>query len=169
MKPVVVVAGIVAAFVVVTSTGAHAAEKNAVPAPLQPWVPWVLEGSERELCPAKIDGTKVCESPGKLELVVDKNGGTFTEGWRVDAGGLVQIIGDDKHWPLDVDVDGHAAVVIERGGVPLVQLAAGEHVLKGRLAWDSPPESIAIPAATAAVRLVVGGREVPFIDRGDRK
>ena len=148
---------------------ASARAEPGIPDALKPWIPWTLRGVERERCPARTDGVKVCEAPGRLELTVEKRGGSFTQRWHVDTavgpdGARVTLPGDGRRWPLDVEVDGHAAIV---GEGALVTLPAGDHTVRGRFQWDAPPESIPIPAATAVVRLVVDGREVAFVDRGD--
>lgn len=152
-------------------TATPAAAAVDVPAPLAPWVPWVLHGAQRELCPALADGSKVCEAPGRLELVVDNAGATFAASWRIfDTGvpALVALPGDGQRWPVDVEVDGKPAMVVaDDSGTPSLQLLAGDHAVRGRFAWDTLPESIAIPASTAAVRLVLAGKEVAFVDRGD--
>jgi hypothetical protein len=141
-----------------------------VPAPLKPWVPWVMHGSERELCPARTDGVKVCEAPGSLTLVVDNKGASFVQTWRAFAQTIAPLPGDATRWPLDVEVDGKPAIVVSSsstGGGPAVALDAGEHTVRGRFAWDALPESLAIPPATAAVRLTLSGREAAFVDRGE--
>src|SRR5688500_3614818 len=105
-----------------------------VPPELEPWRAWLLHGSERGVCPVRLDGTKVCEAPAKLELVVDKTGGTFAQSWRIFAKGLVPLPGDATHWPLDVEVDGKPAIVVGRGGGPTVLVDVGEHTVRGRFA-----------------------------------
>jgi hypothetical protein len=141
------------------------------PDELKPWIPWVLHGHERALCPVRSEGpaagTAVCESPGRLELVVDKQGGSFTQSWRIEAPGILALPGDERRWPLDVEVDGKPALVGRAGSAPGVVLERGEHVVRGRFAWDALPEALAIPPATAVLRLVLDGREVPFVDRGE--
>lgn len=139
-----------------------------VPAPLKPWVPWVMHGSERELCPARTDGAKVCEAPGSLTLVVDAKGASFVQTWRAFAETIAPLPGDATRWPLDVEVDGKPAIVVSgQNGGPAVALSSGEHSVRGRFAWDALPESLAIPAATAAVRLTLSGKEAAFVDRGE--
>src|SRR5438067_13216717 len=88
-----------------------------VPDALRPWIPWVLHGAERDRCPQRTDGTRVCEEPGRLDLGVEHGGGTFAQAWGVDVAGVVVLLpGDARHWPLDVEVDGKPAIVADLSG-----------------------------------------------------
>jgi hypothetical protein len=95
-----------------------------VPPPLEPWVPWALQGHEAERCSFAHGDTarKRCAWPGKLELDLDKTGGSFRQVWSVEIAVDVQLPGDDRRWPLDVTVDGKPAAVI---GAPSVRLTPG--------------------------------------------
>src|SRR5262249_32781083 len=82
-----------------------------VPAPLKPWVDWVLQDKRPELCPNMHGSSeRECAWPGHLELLLDKRQGSFTQRWAIDALAWVPLPGDQKHWPLDVKVDGQGAL-----------------------------------------------------------
>ena len=58
------------------------AASTGVPAPLAPWVPWVLHGHEEELrCPLQ-SGAHVCAWPASLSLELTSTKGTFKQEWR---------------------------------------------------------------------------------------
>ena len=90
---------------------AAALEPKDVPAPLQPWVPWVLEQLGDSVC-AKFADQPVCIWPGRLELELNEAGGRFRLSVQLDRRGSVALPGGDKQWPQDVTADGRAAVVL---------------------------------------------------------
>ncbi|WP_373510367.1 hypothetical protein, partial [Thiocapsa sp.] len=82
----------------------------AVPAALQPWIHWVLEGGpegkDQRLCPIDPgDGARLCAWPGRLELALSGEGGTFAQVWQVLAESVVPLPGDADAWPLGVEAD----------------------------------------------------------------
>ncbi|MFO0666449.1 MAG: hypothetical protein U0174_21010 [Polyangiaceae bacterium] len=157
---------------------AHAAPPASsadVPAPLKPWVPWVLEGTPTAACaPVNGSGTKpdgtvnvLCDWPSSLSLQLGDKGGTFHQTWQVDAKEIVPLPGSRKHWPLDVRVDGKPAAVIERSDKsPAVELTVGVHRIEGAFRWDTLPEAITAPPRTGIVDLTVRGKHVavPNVD-----
>lgn len=138
---------------------ASALEPKDVPAPLQPWVPWVLEQLGDSVCP-KIGEQPVCVWPGRLELDLNDAGGRFRLSVQLDRRGSVPLPGGDKQWPQDVAVDGRPAVVLESAEAPVVTLAAGQHSLEGRFLWPHLPETLRMPARIALLELSVNGRRV---------
>jgi hypothetical protein len=138
---------------------AMALDPGDVPAPLQPWIPWVLEPLGDSVCPT-VGAGPVCVWPGRLELELSDAGGRFRLDVQLDRYARVALPGGDKQWPQDVQADGASAVVIEEGGAPVVALAAGRHVLDGRFAWHRLPETLLVPARIALLQLSVGGRGV---------
>jgi hypothetical protein len=156
--------------VLLASPQARAQEKGAttvaIPAPLQPWIPWVLHGKEEALCPVIQGGSATCAWPARVELSITDRGGSFTQRWRLDGPReAASLPGDGRRWPLDVKVDGKPAIVLARSGKPIVDLAPGEHEVTGRFAWDSLPESILVPPESGLVALSLQGESVPFPQR----
>ena len=77
-----------------------------VPDELKPWEAWVLEGKEYRDCPfffnrsANNKGDFVCAWPGRLNLVVDAGGGSFSQRWTVySTDEWVPLPGDTSYWP----------------------------------------------------------------------
>ncbi len=141
------------------STRAAALDPKDVPAPLQPWLPWVLEQRGDSVCP-KVGELPVCVWPGRLELELNNAGGRFRMSVWLDRRAAIALPGGAKQWPLDVQADGASAVVIEEAGAPAITLAAGQHTLAGRFAWKRLPETLRVPARIALLELGVNGTRV---------
>jgi hypothetical protein len=142
---------------------------DEVPEPLRPWVPWVLYGQEESRCPflygqqeSLADG---CAWPSRLRLELDDRGGRFTQRWRIHVPSSVALVGDDKHWPEEVRVDGQPASVLSQNGRPHLQLEPGLRVITGRFRWQHLPELIQIPAGTGLVALALRGQTIEFTNR----
>jgi hypothetical protein len=133
-----------------------------VPAPLKPWVPWVMHGKEQAACPG-VHGAKDatrCGFPARVALRLDERGGQFVIEWHVRAKGWYALPGDAKRWPQDVTVDRAPAAVVAREGIPHLQLRAGDHTVTGRFQWDSLPESLRVPPDTGLFSLAVKGQAI---------
>ena len=89
--------------------------EQSIPDPLRKWVPWALDGAEDRRCPAVGDAA-VCLWPGRLQLSVSAEGGTFTMGAYADRALNLPLPGGDKRWPHAVLLDGRPAVVLEDDG-----------------------------------------------------
>ncbi len=162
--PFVVVRAVllIVAMLVVGEHAARAGEPLApkdVPEPLKPWIPWVLYGQKDTACPT-LEAVATCAFPTRLTLALGERGGTFGQEWRVDATRTVPLPGAERRWPLDVKVDGKRAVVVLQGGRPSVEVNAGTHRIEGSFAWDSLPESLAVPPETGLLTLSVRGKPV---------
>jgi hypothetical protein len=140
---------------------------GAVPAPLVPWVPWVLADAPEHLCAVSGDRT-LCDWPGKLDLTLDAHGGRFEQRVLLDRARAFALPGSAEAWPLAVLVDGKAAAVLDQGGAPSAMLGAGEHRIEGRFEWRALPERLAVPVQTAYVALRVNGAEVAFPKRDEQ-
>ena len=155
-----------AALVAAAAVEPDRVKRADVPTPLMPWTDWVLHGQREQLCPmlqgeGEDDQTRICQWPATLALAASGKGGTFVQRWRVLADeAWVELPGDSSAWPEDVTVDGRPAPV--SGDEPRVRLEPGDHIVRGRFVWSSPPSSLAIPARTGLVDLTLDGRRVPF-------
>lgn len=140
-----------------------------VPPALRPWIPWALEGSSHQ-CAVR-DGAlgndanpfagggaePVCVWPGDLALVVGAEGGSFSLEVTSDHRVPQALPGRGRHWPIDVRVDGRAAVVLASGEQPVVWVEPGSHRIEGRFAWSSVPDTLAVPDTIARVTLTRDG------------
>lgn len=153
------------------SVEATAGELANVPAELQGWQNWELQGDEAARCPL-IVGTMAgatqaaqCSWPHALDLRVDARGGRFSQVWEVFARTWVALPGDAQHWPRDVSIAGKSAAVVLRDGRPQLLLAAGSYAVTGRFEWTSRPEQLALPPEIGIVQLTVDGQRVAQPDR----
>ena len=119
-----------------------------VPAPLLPWVPWVLADVPEHAC-AYAGDRALCLWPGPLELDLDARGGGFTQRVLLDRAQSFVLPGNIAAWPLGVRIDGREAAVLDANQLPTVWLGAGEHRIQGRFAWKALPERLALPVQTA--------------------
>ena len=108
-----------------------------VPEELQGWQEWVLHDRDYRGCPfyfngrASGQGDFLCAWPGLLDIVVDAEGGRFSQQWTVYAqDAWLPLAGNGDYWPNDVTVNGNAAIVVERDGAPAVQVAPGNYRLE---------------------------------------
>ena len=155
--------------------GGRAPAPPAVPDALRPWIPWVMHDHEQELCPtiANGDDETVCAWGGRLELSLAPGGGRFSQTWELYAEGPIPLPGGAAQWPLDVKVDGRAAVATTGGGddgddsSPQVRAPAGRHTVTGMFVWKRLPETLPVPARAALLSLTLAGRAVEFPSRSE--
>ncbi|BBL71087.1 hypothetical protein [Methylogaea oryzae] len=148
-------------------THARPLSPDQVPEPLRTWIPWVLQGHEQSRCPFLFDdhATALCAWPGPLDLRLDAHGGAFRLNWQVYAAGPVPLPGESRYWPLSLQVDGKPAAVLERDGMPVVELAPGGHVITGQFAWEALPDSLPVPGELALLSLQVEKQTVAEVQR----
>ncbi|MDC0721818.1 hypothetical protein [Nannocystis bainbridge] len=131
-----------------------------IPEALREWIPWVLQPLSDRSCPYVHASTseRRCAWPSQLELELADERGSFTQRWQLYAKGMVPLPGDARRWPQEVEVDGQAAVVMSRGGLPVVELGPGAHRITGAFLWDSMPEKLSVPAETGLLALKLRGK-----------
>ncbi len=155
------------AAILVTSGGfGRAAAAQAIPPALEGWRDWAIEGQEFRRCPFVAGGEygdagqHPCSWPGELELVAGELGGRFSIRWQAWTETWVPLPGDREHPPLAVRLDGAAAPVVEREGVPSLRVGAGSHLVEGAFAWAGRPEALAVPEWIARIALSLDGRSI---------
>ena len=155
---------------IVSSAGAQ--QKPYVPEELQPWQDWVLQDFGYRECPFFFDRALstqqdfLCTWPGRLNLDIAAQSATFSQRWTVTAeGDWIPLPGDETYWPENVTVDGRAAAVVSRNGVPSVYLQPGTYTLAGRIGWDARPRQLPISAAIGSLQLKVDGKTIAFPQR----
>jgi len=154
-----------------------ASSQKMVHASLDDWQRWVMYGEEFRGCPflssAPADADEPmdedayrCVWPERLVLIVDAQGGSFTQRWQVFAESWVALPGDTEYWPREVRLNGAPAAIVEHDG-PGLRLGPGSYTVSGRFEWSARPESLPVPFSTAIVDLTVDGQRVPQPERPD--
>lgn len=141
-----------------------------IPPPLTTWVEWVLHGHEEELLclPSFNDSSALhCDWPSQLVLNVTEQDGSFHQQWLVQHERWLQLPGDADHWPVDVRINGQAALVMNKDGAPRIKVNGGTHEISGRFQWPALPEQIPIPAHTGLVSLILKDRPIDFPNLDD--
>ena len=146
-----------------------------VPEELQGWQEWVLHDRDYRGCPFYFNGSAaapgdfVCAWPGLLDIAIDAGGGRFSQQWTVYAeDAWLPLPGSGDYWPHDVTIDGEAAVVVERDGVPALRVAPGRHTLAGSFEWDERPGVLPVPGQSGLVALSVNGKRIERPERSPR-
>ena len=146
-----------------------------VPDELQGWQEWVLHDKDYRACPFYFNGNAaargdfVCAWPGQLDISIDADGGRFSQQWTVYAqDAWLPLPGNADYWPHEVSVNGNAAVVVERDGLPAVKVAPGTHRFTGTFAWDERPGVLPIPGQSGLVALSVNGKRIQRPERSTR-
>lgn len=134
----------------------------AAPTPLDKWTTWIKEKHPTIDCPRITASTdeRHCAWPGKLLITLDEKGAQFEQAWQISADTWVPLPGNKNQWPLEATLNGTALAVIERDELPMAELKQGNYVLRGRIAWDEPPQFIYVPAQTALLELRRDGKTV---------
>ncbi len=147
---------------IVGSNAAHAQPlpEADVPAPLRPWVDWVLRGDRTHEC-AWMTNERECRWPGQLTLELREGGARFTLEVEAGADVNVRLPGGPGAFPLDVRVGGRE-VPLRRDdqGIANVWLARGSHRITGHFELEELPELFLVPQEIAVVRVTRGGRAV---------
>lgn len=147
--------------------------QTAVPKELEGWLSWVQYGQEFRRCPhfANTDGSRasyrVCAWPGRLNLEIIPGGGRFAQTWVGYSDAWIPLPGSVEHWPTAVTVNGTAAAVVARDGIPQIRITDGTYTIAGRFTWTKRPESLPVPAQTALVTLSLDGHRAEQVDRPD--
>ena len=144
------------------------ATEPAVPPALEAWRSWALHGQDFLRCPsadAAEAGDTRCRWPGELSLQIDADGARFEQSWTLQARQREPLPGDARWRPIEVEVDGRAAPVVLSEGEPALQLDAGTHRLRGRIAWSRRPATLPVPDEIALLSLRVDGTLVAAPER----
>lgn len=149
------------------------ATQAPVPKELEGWQSWVQYGQEFRRCPhfANTDGSResyrICAWPGRLNLEITQIGGRFTQTWVSFSDAWIPLPGGVEHWPSAATVNGAAAAVVVRDGIPQIRVTAGTYTIAGRFTWTKRPESLPVPAQTGLVTLMLDGHRAEQVDRPD--
>lgn len=135
---------------------------KAIPEPLKAWEAWATWDDEHRACPTPWQDAKkhFCFWPSRLALAVEKAGARFDLGVTVFHETWVPLPGGADVWPVEVKANGAAVAVVEHGGVPAVQLAAGTYQLAGAYRWSDFPQRMPLPPELGILALTLDGQPV---------
>lgn len=140
---------------------------DQVPEPLRPWISWVLEDHPERDCPFQFNslGQTRCIWPSQLQLDLSKNKGSFSSAWQVYGKSWINLPGDNKHWPQNVQVNGKPALVMDQAGTPGIWLETankqGESFkITGEFFWENIPDNLKLPADTGLINLSINGESI---------
>lgn len=166
--------------------GAQGQPQTVVPPQLEEWRGWALDGKEHVRCPFLYASaaTKredfVCAWPGRLQVAVEAERGTFQQTWTIFAATQwLSLPGDQRSWPREVAATAYAedgtasaaprrlAVVLHQGA-PAVRLPPGRHRIAGAFVWGERPAALLVPDTSGVVALDVDGRAIvrPRVEDG---
>lgn len=151
-------------FLFIGAAAAGPIATDAIPAELEPWVPWVLDGHPTQGCPM-VGAVAQCVWPGVLKLDVDSEGARFGLSVDVDREARVALPGGAGAWPQSVRVNGVPVPVRADGEGPSVTLPAGTHRVEGELRWLERPQALPLPPAVGLVSLRMDGKAVARVRR----
>ena len=141
-----------------------------VPKPLTPWINWVLYEHQDYQCPFIYNSyqQKRCAWPSQLEMQLQNHNGQFTIHWQVFSQSWITLPGSTQHWPQKVLVNNQKRPVVEKHGLPMLQLTAGNYQIKGTFRWDYVPEYLTLPKDTGLINLTVNGQLIrnPAVRKG---
>ncbi len=144
--------------------------KDKIPAPLKPWVDWVLQDEDAYQCPYFFNNfqKKQCSWPGRLNLNLKSQQAQFTSHWQVYKESWIELPGSQNYWPQHVTVNNSPGLVINHLGKPSIKLATGSYTIKGDFFWDRMPENLAIPKSTGLLTLNINDKAItyPTIKKG---
>ncbi|MBM7456017.1 hypothetical protein HNR62_001897 [Oceanisphaera litoralis] len=142
----------------------RAQSPEQVPAPLQPWVDWVLHGEEQRHCPFihNQGAAYQCAWPTRLDLALTDNGGRFSQQWQLYRDSWVQLPGDRKHWPRQVTVNGEPVPVSADKGNPRIKLPTGRHQVEGQWQWTRLPKSLSLNPTTGLLSLTINNKPIAW-------
>ena len=171
------VASLGSALLVTSAAFAETASDVYVPAVLEPWVDWVLQGEDLYHCPFDSQDEEIQTCMWVSEIAVEvrrqePTGASFQIGVHVFAESHLELPRSNAHRPQDVRLNGELATLGGGNGTPRLTLPVGKHVVTGELVWDAnaAPQFLYLPAA-AIVKLKVDteGELRPFLDNDHKR
>jgi hypothetical protein len=150
---------------ILTATQVFATAEVKVPAPLKPWVDWVLHEHEEELlCTPNYNDVKAfrCNWPAALVLDIRSDSGSFSQNWLLEDESWLQLPGNAQLWPQKVTINSKPALILKHDGAPQVKLPAGKYQVSGAFTWQTMPEFLQINPQTGLLALKVNDQVVPF-------
>jgi len=141
---------------------------------LDDWQSWVLwdETKYGGKPTAFDDKTKLMPQwYSTVEIKADAAGGSFRFAVDSRSHEWLPLPGDGPCWPQEVKIDGEKVPVLNREGVPCVELNTDyKGVIEGTFRWSTMPQSVRIPPQIGVLSLQLNGQpvELPVWDAEGR-
>ncbi|MBE7497703.1 MAG: hypothetical protein HS117_22390 [Verrucomicrobiaceae bacterium] len=106
-----------------------------------------------------------------VEIKADAAGGSFRFAADSRSHEWLPLPGDASCWPQEVKIDGEKVPVLNREGVPCVELNTDyKGVIEGSFRWSTMPQSVRIPPQIGVLSLQLNGQpvELPVWDAEGR-
>lgn len=150
-------------FLLVACTVSGQETEKPIPEILGPWKDWVLWDAEALHSPSPYNSpeTRIAVWPSALEFVAGPTGASWKLQVRAFDRSWMPLPGDSRTWPQNVRVNDNAVPVVERDGVPAIELEPGLHQIAGTLEWPELPEKVLVPWAIGILKLQVNEQVIP--------
>ena len=134
--------------------------RKEVPAPLLPWIDWVLRDIPDFESPSVYDAaeTRLSLWPSRLQLDATAKTATFSLDVAAFAPTWLGLPGSAQVWPTAVSLDGRPLPVVEREGRPAIHLPAGGGKVTGSFQWNELPQQIKLPPEIGLLALTIEGQ-----------
>ena len=130
------------------------------PIELGKWKSWILDKHADIDCPrlGVQASSRRCAWPAVLDMQVTQDGVAFSQSWDVHGDSWLSLPGNQQHWPVAVRINNESHAVLERNGLPVVRVGAGNHTISGNLEWQERPQFLQIPLESALVMVTIDGQ-----------
>ena len=114
---------------------------------------------QQSFCTYTEQGNK-CSWLGAVSIQAANDGATFQLNGSVDQDAQIPLVGSTGAWPIEVRDNGQIVPVIEKNGIPYVQVQAGTHQVTGTISWPRIPSTLKVPVNTGIITLQINGKKV---------
>ena len=126
-----------------------------LPSNIAEWSDWVLQENPSVTCiDRKVEN---CLWYGSLSLNLKTDEGNFTITGHADAIQPMQLPGGLGLWPVNVQINQHHVPVIDRNGVPTIEVPASDFTVQGTIVWQDIPKTLPIPSQYGTISLTNNG------------
>lgn len=136
-----------------------------LPSEVAEWGDWVKSQHPEGAC---IDQKATnCAWIGTLKLFLQDDEGRFFLQGSLDAAEWIPLPGGPELWPVNVQLNGRHAPVLERDGTPHIYGAAGDFEIEGTIVWNALPNELPIPSSVGIVQAHIDN--IPMVMQLDEK
>ena len=131
-----------------------------LPLDISEWSEWVTTTNPTARC---IDRkTNNCMWLGTLELNIQADEAQFTIEGQSDAPGWIRLPGKSGLWPVNVQINGTHATIIDHNGYPEVFVSEQTMHITGTIVWNAIPKELPIPKTIGIVSATQENKTLPI-------